>query len=369
MHTTKYLIVGAGMTGDMAAKGIREHDIDGSIAMVGGDPHPTYKRPLLTKGLWQGAPEEKLWRDLGRGCRARHRPSDRLARPRGAHGGGRRRRGVLLGEAPARHRREAARDPWRRGRDLVPHPRRLPPPARDRAGGIARRRDRRWLHRLRDRGRPRRQRRPSHDALPGARDRLPPLPARALPVRRRVLPREGRGRAHRGAGQVGLGQQGRDRVGRHARGGRGRRRARRDPGHRPCRILRAGGERWNRCGRVRTGAWARGRLRRRRRGSLPRTRARHDHADRARGSRELARQGGRREHGRGRQPVRPPAVLLLRPLRPRLRGRRRLSTRGSRSSRTGRSRIARASSPTSRTASRAACCSGTCGTSSTPPAT
>ena len=26
MHTTKYLIVGAGMTGDMAAKGIREHD-------------------------------------------------------------------------------------------------------------------------------------------------------------------------------------------------------------------------------------------------------------------------------------------------------------------------------------------------------
>ena len=67
MHTTKYLIVGAGMTGDMAAKGIREHDIDGSITMIGGDPHPTYKRPLLTKGLWQGAPEEKLWRDLAEG--------------------------------------------------------------------------------------------------------------------------------------------------------------------------------------------------------------------------------------------------------------------------------------------------------------
>ena len=28
MHTTKYLIVGAGMTGDMAAKGIREHDAE-----------------------------------------------------------------------------------------------------------------------------------------------------------------------------------------------------------------------------------------------------------------------------------------------------------------------------------------------------
>jgi NADPH-dependent 2,4-dienoyl-CoA reductase/sulfur reductase-like enzyme len=63
MHTTKYLIVGAGMTGDMAAKGIREHDSEGSITMIGADPHPTYKRPLLTKGLWQGAPEEKIWRE------------------------------------------------------------------------------------------------------------------------------------------------------------------------------------------------------------------------------------------------------------------------------------------------------------------
>src|SRR5581483_4253864 len=62
MQQTTYLIVGAGMTGDMAAKGIREHDADGSIVMVGADPHPTYKRPMLTKGLWDGAPEEKLWR-------------------------------------------------------------------------------------------------------------------------------------------------------------------------------------------------------------------------------------------------------------------------------------------------------------------
>ena len=63
MHKTKYLIVGAGMTGDMAAKGIREHDPDGSITMIGADPNPPYKRPLLTKGLWKGAPEEKLWRE------------------------------------------------------------------------------------------------------------------------------------------------------------------------------------------------------------------------------------------------------------------------------------------------------------------
>ncbi|HEX4323352.1 MAG TPA: FAD/NAD(P)-binding oxidoreductase [Gaiellaceae bacterium] len=63
LHKTTYLIVGAGMTGDMAAKGIREHDPEGSIRMVGADPHPPYKRPLLTKGLWHGASEEKLWRE------------------------------------------------------------------------------------------------------------------------------------------------------------------------------------------------------------------------------------------------------------------------------------------------------------------
>ncbi len=67
MHTTRYLIVGAGMTGDMAAKGIREHDADGAITLIGADPHPPYKRPLLTKGLWQGAPEEKLWREPAEG--------------------------------------------------------------------------------------------------------------------------------------------------------------------------------------------------------------------------------------------------------------------------------------------------------------
>ena len=63
MQTTEYLIVGGGMTGDMAAKGIREHDADGRVVVVGAEPHPVYKRPILTKGLWSGAPEEKLWRE------------------------------------------------------------------------------------------------------------------------------------------------------------------------------------------------------------------------------------------------------------------------------------------------------------------
>jgi NADPH-dependent 2,4-dienoyl-CoA reductase/sulfur reductase-like enzyme len=55
------------MTGDMAAKGIRDQDPDGSITMVGADPNPPYKRPLLTKGLWQGASEDKLWREPAAG--------------------------------------------------------------------------------------------------------------------------------------------------------------------------------------------------------------------------------------------------------------------------------------------------------------
>ena len=67
MTQTTYLIVGGGMTGDMAAKGIREHDAHGRIVVVGADPHPVYKRPLLTKGLWQGAAEEKLWREPAAG--------------------------------------------------------------------------------------------------------------------------------------------------------------------------------------------------------------------------------------------------------------------------------------------------------------
>ena len=59
---TRYLIVGGGMTADAAVKGIREHDGDGSIALVGSEPHPPYKRPPLTKGLWSGGDAAKIWK-------------------------------------------------------------------------------------------------------------------------------------------------------------------------------------------------------------------------------------------------------------------------------------------------------------------
>ena len=62
MRSYRYLIVGGGMTGDAAVRGIREHDTEGSIGLVGAEPHPPYDRPPLTKALWQGKDESSIWR-------------------------------------------------------------------------------------------------------------------------------------------------------------------------------------------------------------------------------------------------------------------------------------------------------------------
>ena len=50
------------MTGDAAARGIRDRDPDGLIGLVGAEPEPPYARPPLSKGLWQGKGEETIWR-------------------------------------------------------------------------------------------------------------------------------------------------------------------------------------------------------------------------------------------------------------------------------------------------------------------
>ncbi|HET7146348.1 MAG TPA: FAD-dependent oxidoreductase [Gaiellaceae bacterium] len=63
MDTTRYLIVGGGMTAAAAIDGIRSHDADGGIVLVGGEQHPPYKRPPLSKKLWSGGHEDKLWYD------------------------------------------------------------------------------------------------------------------------------------------------------------------------------------------------------------------------------------------------------------------------------------------------------------------
>jgi NADPH-dependent 2,4-dienoyl-CoA reductase/sulfur reductase-like enzyme len=63
METTTYLIIGGGMTGDAAVRGIREHDGDGRILLVGEEPHPPYKRPPLSKKLWAGGDESSIWKN------------------------------------------------------------------------------------------------------------------------------------------------------------------------------------------------------------------------------------------------------------------------------------------------------------------
>jgi len=62
MKQYKYLIIGGGLAGDGATRGIRELDPDGSIGMLSMEPDPPYMRPNLSKGLWKGRPVEKIWR-------------------------------------------------------------------------------------------------------------------------------------------------------------------------------------------------------------------------------------------------------------------------------------------------------------------
>lgn len=62
MKQYKYLIIGGGLAGDAATKGIRELDTEGSIGMISMEPDPPYMRPNLSKGLWKGRPVEKIWR-------------------------------------------------------------------------------------------------------------------------------------------------------------------------------------------------------------------------------------------------------------------------------------------------------------------
>jgi 3-phenylpropionate/trans-cinnamate dioxygenase ferredoxin reductase subunit len=58
----RYLIVGGGLTGDAAVKGIRSRDPQGAIALVSEEQHPPYSRPPLSKALWKGKDEDSIWR-------------------------------------------------------------------------------------------------------------------------------------------------------------------------------------------------------------------------------------------------------------------------------------------------------------------
>ncbi len=62
MKHYKYLIIGGGLAGDAATRGIRELDTEGTIGLISMEPDPPYMRPNLSKGLWKGRPVEKIWR-------------------------------------------------------------------------------------------------------------------------------------------------------------------------------------------------------------------------------------------------------------------------------------------------------------------
>lgn len=62
MRHYPYLIVGGGMTGDAAARAIRDADPGKDVGLITAEPHPPYARPPLSKGLWKGDPESGIWR-------------------------------------------------------------------------------------------------------------------------------------------------------------------------------------------------------------------------------------------------------------------------------------------------------------------
>lgn len=63
MPAYKYFIIGGGLTGDAACRGIRSVDPSSPIGMVSQEIYPPYSRPALSKGLWRGKPYERIWQN------------------------------------------------------------------------------------------------------------------------------------------------------------------------------------------------------------------------------------------------------------------------------------------------------------------
>ena len=177
----EYLIVGGGMTGHAAAAAIREVDPRGRDhdALRGGRP-PLRPAAALEGAVARQAGGERLARrrcrgsissPAGRARRARLRSRARCATTSGeVH---------RYEQAPPRDRRHR-RGGCPTGGDRVVYFRTLADYRRLRAvAGPPRRRHRRRLHRLRDRGVARRDRAGGHDDLPGGGDRRARVPGRA----------------------------------------------------------------------------------------------------------------------------------------------------------------------------------------------
>jgi 3-phenylpropionate/trans-cinnamate dioxygenase ferredoxin reductase component len=64
MNHYPYLIIGGGLTGAAAIRGIRRADAEGRIGVVTREPHLPYIRPYLSKALWKGKPFDDVWLKL-----------------------------------------------------------------------------------------------------------------------------------------------------------------------------------------------------------------------------------------------------------------------------------------------------------------
>lgn len=64
MKAYKYIIIGGGMTGASAVKGIRTNDPKGSIALFSQEPYEPYDRPPLSKSLWDNGDIKSIRRPV-----------------------------------------------------------------------------------------------------------------------------------------------------------------------------------------------------------------------------------------------------------------------------------------------------------------
>lgn len=71
-YSHSYVVVGAGLAAASAVDGIREHDKNGSILLLGAETDPPYDRPPLSKQLWSGAKQVEEIFSHERAFYARH---------------------------------------------------------------------------------------------------------------------------------------------------------------------------------------------------------------------------------------------------------------------------------------------------------
>src|SRR2546428_9348609 len=62
MRNSAYVMGGAGTTGEAAGEATGPADPGGTLGVISAEPHPPYNRPPLSKGLWKGEPEDRIWR-------------------------------------------------------------------------------------------------------------------------------------------------------------------------------------------------------------------------------------------------------------------------------------------------------------------